>query len=182
MQRLRRRTVAHALPILLVLSTVTAVAAPTFASGVRAHRAARKPLATSQPIVRQRHPQGCGAALLATLLERYGLPGDEDALLAAAPPGPDGIPLATFEQLAARFGLVGRWRRSHARSLPEPGFVAHLRHPDGHFVFVDQQAGPYLHVLDPASGSAVWHVDAFQRRWSGRFLRLEALACAACPL
>lgn len=159
--------------MLVTVATVATVTAPTVASGARAYRAARQPLATSHAIVRQRHPQGCGAALLATLLDRHGLPGDEAALLAAAPPGPSGISLATLAHLAARFGLTGQWQRSRGKEFPTPGFVAHLRHPDGHFVFVEQRAGSYLHVLDPATGASVWHVDAFLKRWSGRFLRLE---------
>jgi ABC-type bacteriocin/lantibiotic exporter with double-glycine peptidase domain len=139
--------------------------------GRAAFAAARQPYALDAPdVVLQRHPRGCGAALLATLLARRGLPGRESELLDAAPPGPDGISLASFADLARQHGLHGTWRR--ARDLPAPGFVAHLDRPDGHFVWVAGRAGDYVRVIDPARGEELWHVDRLARRWSGRYLRL----------
>ena len=159
-------------PVALVATTLVAVALPVVLEGRVAHAAARAPVATGATVVRQTHPEGCGAALLATLLGRNGLPGSEAELLRAAPPGRDGISLAALEALANAYGLQGRWRSSRG-GLPSPGFVAHLHRPHGHFVFVEARAGDYLHVLDPADGASVWHVDTFVRRWSGRYLRLD---------
>lgn len=157
--------------------TLAAVSLPNLVEGGRAHAAARAPLALHAPdVVLQRHPEGCGAALLATLLRRHGLPGSEEELLAAAPPGPNGISLARFAALAGERGLTGVWRRARPGTLPRPGFVAHLDRPDGHFVWVAERAGDYLRVVDPAVGEAVWHRDLLERRWSGRYLPLEASA------
>lgn len=154
--------------------TLAAVSLPNLVEGGRAHAAARAPLALDAPdVVLQRHPEGCGAALLATLLRRHGLPGSEEELLAAAPPGPDGISLARFAALAGERGLTGTWRRARHVGPPAPGFVAHLERPDGHFVWVADRAGDYLRIVDPAVGEVVWHRDTFLRRWSGRYLRLE---------
>jgi hypothetical protein len=159
-----------------VLAVLAAVVAPTLIDGRRAYLHARAPLATGAPVVRQSDPAGCGAALLATLLARHGRPVPQADLLAAAPPGPDGISLATFRRLAAAHGLTGAWRARAPRSLPAGTFVAHLSRPAGHFVYVEARVGDYLHVLDPAAGAAIWHVDRFLARWSGRYLRLEAVA------
>jgi hypothetical protein len=157
--------------------TLAAVSVPNVVEGGRAHAAARAPLPLDAPdVVLQRHPEGCGAALLATLLRRHGLPGSEAGLLAAAPPGPNGISLARFAGLARARGLSGTWRRARPGTLPPPGFVAHLARPEGHFVWVADRAGAYLRVVDPASGEAIWHRDRFERRWSGRYLPLEATA------
>ena len=156
------------------LTILVAIVAPTLVDGRRAYLHARTPLPTGAPVVRQSDPAGCGAALLATLLARRGRPVAQADLLAAAPPGPDGISLATFRRLAAAHGLTGVWRARAPRSLPEGAFVAHLARPAGHFVYVDTRVGDYLHVLDPARGAAMWHVDRFLARWSGRYLRLEA--------
>lgn len=157
-----------------VALTLAAVSAPNLVEGRRAHAAARAPLVLDAPdVVLQRHPEGCGAALLATLLRRHGRPGSEEELLAAAPPGPDGISLARFAALAGERGLKGAWRRARPGTFPRPGFVAHLDRPEGHFVWVGEHAGDYLRVVDPAVGEAVWHREAFVRRWSRRYIRLE---------
>ena len=58
---------------------------------------------------------------------------------------------------------------------PDVRFVAHLDRPYGHVVWVAGRAGAYLHLHDPERGFEVWHVDAFRARFSGRFLRLEAV-------
>jgi ABC-type bacteriocin/lantibiotic exporter with double-glycine peptidase domain len=155
----------------LALATL-ALSAPNLRHGGAAFSAARETYRlASRDVVLQSHPRGCGAALLATLLRRRGLPSSEAALLDAAPPGAEGITLASFADLAARHGLRGTWRR--AADLPAPGFVAHLDRPDGHYVWVADRAGEYLRVVDPSEGEALWHVDRLARRWSGRYLRLE---------
>jgi hypothetical protein len=159
-----------------VLAVLGTIVAPTLLDGRRAYVQARRPLPTDASVVLQSDPAGCGAALLATVLARHGRSVPQADLLAAAPPGPDGISLATFRRLAAEHGLTGVWRARAPRSLPEGTFVAHLSRPAGHFVYVAARVGDYLHVLDPASGAAMWHVDRFVARWSGRYLRLEAAA------
>ena len=72
-----------------------AVASPVVVEGRAAHAAARAPVATGAAVVRQAHPEGCGAALLATLLDRNGLRGSEAELLERA------------DQRALRFGRPG---------------------------------------------------------------------------
>ena len=156
---------------MLVLAAL-ALSAPNVLDGRTAFAAARAShRLEADDVVLQSHPRGCGAALLATLLSRRGLPATEADLLDAAPPGPDGISLASFAGLASSRGLHGTWRR--ASQLPAPGFVAHLDRPEGHFVWVADRAGDYVRVVDPADGERLWHVDRLTRRWSGRYLRLE---------
>jgi ABC-type bacteriocin/lantibiotic exporter with double-glycine peptidase domain len=147
-------------------------ALPTTGSRRRSHARAGAPgLATWGAVLAV-----LGAIVAPTLLARHGRSVPQADLLAAAPPGPDGISLATFRRLAAEHGLTGVWRARAPRSLPEGSFVAHLSRPAGHFVYVASRVGAYLHVLDPADGAAIWHVDRFVERWSGRYLRLEAAA------
>ncbi|NBC96655.1 MAG: hypothetical protein GVY27_09905 [Deinococcus-Thermus bacterium] len=156
---------------MLVLAAL-ALSAPNVRDGREAFAAARASYRLeADDVVLQSHPRGCGAALLATLLSRRGLPATEAELLDAAPPGPDGISLARFAEVARHRGLHGTWRR--ASDLPTPGFVAHLARPEGHFVWVAERAGDYVRIVDPAEGEGLWHVDRLARRWSGRYLRLE---------
>jgi len=157
-----------------ILAILAAILFPTLRDGAHAYRSARLPAPTSATVVRQRHPQGCGAALLATILARHGRPVSEAQLLAEEPPSENGISLAAFRELAQAHGLTGRWRKARRGILPDAEFVAHLWRPAGHFVLVEAQAGDYLHVLDPAGGAAVWHRDTFNARWSRRYLRLKA--------
>jgi ABC-type bacteriocin/lantibiotic exporters, contain an N-terminal double-glycine peptidase domain len=145
--------------------------------GWNAAREARKSRSTSfEPFVLQSHPSGCGAAILATILAASGHSVSEAELLAAAPPGPDGITLATFQRLAAQHALHGRWQRTSPGAVPTGSFVAHYDRPYGHFVWVVDQVGAYLHVIDPQTGPHVLHVERFRARFSGRYLRFEATA------
>lgn len=168
----------RALPAAIVLlAVVLGLAAPNLTEGAQAARLARSWAPTSATdVVLQSDPEGCGAALLATILHRRGQSVTEAQLLAAAPPGPNGISLRQFQTLAAAHGLVGTWRRAARATVPRGSFVAHLDRPDGHFVWVLASAGDYLHVVDPAVGEGVWHADRFLRRFSGRYLRLAGLA------
>ncbi len=172
--RARSPAISSVLPVTVVLLTLLlGLAAPNLSEGAQAARLARTWAPTSATdVVLQSDPQGCGAALLATILQRRGRQVTEARLLAAAPPGPDGISLRRFQTLAAEYGLSGTWRRAAAATVPVPGgsFVAHLDRPDGHFVWVLATAGDYLHVVDPAVGEGVWHADTFLRRFSGRYL------------
>ncbi len=165
---------SSASPVAFVLMVVLlGLAAPNLTEGAQAARLARAWSPTSATdVVVQSHPDGCGAALLATMLQRSGRGVTEAELLVAAPPGPDGISLRRFQSLAAEHGLVGTWRRAARGAVPRGSFVAHLDRPDGHFVWVLATAGDYLHVVDPAVGEGVWHADRFLRRFSGRYLRL----------
>jgi len=151
------------------------LSAPNLTEGVQAARVARTWSPTSATdVALQSDPEGCGAALLATILQRGGRGVTEAELLAAAPPGPNGISLRRFQALAAQHGLHGTWRKAASGTLPRGSYVAHLDRPDGHFVWVLATAGDYLHVVDPAVGEGVWHADPFLRRFSGRYLRLGA--------
>jgi len=149
------------------------LSAPNLTEGTQAARLARawSPTSTTD-VVLQSDPEGCGAALLATILRHGGRGVTQAELLAAAPPGPNGISLRQFQTLAAEHGLLGTWRRAARGTVPRGSFVAHLDRPDGHFVWVLAAAGDYLHVVDPAVGEGVWHADRFLRRFSGRYLRL----------
>ena len=172
-----RRRAASAAPAVVVLTVVLlGLAAPNLTEGTRAANLARAWSPTSATdVVLQSDPEGCGAALLATILQRRGLLVTEAELLAAAPPGPDGISLRRFQTLAAEHGLSGTWRRASRGAVPGGSFVAHLDRPDGHFVWVLATAGDYLHIVDPAVGEGVWHEERFLRRFSGRYLRLGEL-------
>lgn len=170
-------TLSSASPAAFLLTVIVlGLAAPNLAEGVQAARLARAWSPTSATdVVLQSDPEGCGAALLATMLQRGGRSVTEAELLAAAPPGPDGISLRRFQSLAAEHGLVGTWRRAARGAVPRGSYVAHLDRPDGHFVWVLATAGDYLHVVDPAVGEGVWHADRFLRRFSGRYLRVGEL-------
>lgn len=172
--RARRRAPGVA-AFLLAATLAVALAAPVMHEGRRARARLFVPVPTSHtPAVLQTHPAGCGAAVLATVLAHHGRPVAQADLLAAAPPGPDGVSLAALRDLAHRHGLRGTWRRAPRGRLPAGRYVAHLDAPYGHVVWVAARAGRYLHLHDPERGFEVWHVDAFRARFSGRYLRLEA--------
>jgi hypothetical protein len=156
----------------VVVLCAAALLAPTWTYGRGAWSSVRSPHALpTDDLIVQSHPRGCGAALLATLLTRRGIPVDEAELLADAPPGPSGISLATLARMAADRGLHGTWRRAPRGTVPAPGFVAHLSKPNGHFVWIASTHGDYLVVDDPARGRSLWHEDRFRTRFSGRYLR-----------
>lgn len=158
----------------LVTTVVVAILAVPALEGREAWRDARRWRPTDvEPVVLQSHPQGCGAALLATMLAWHGRPVSESVLLHQAPPGPDGISLASFRDLAGRHGIHGQWRRLPRGRIPRGAFVAHLDRPFGHFVWVTDQIGEYLHVVDPLTGPGVWHADRFRARYSGRYFVTE---------
>ncbi|MEX2501740.1 MAG: cysteine peptidase family C39 domain-containing protein [Trueperaceae bacterium] len=150
---------------LLVVASL--LAWPTVEGGRAAH-AAQAPLPLPHRAwIPQAHPHGCGAALLATMLAAFGLPGDQHALLSEEPPGPDGIHLAAFARMAERHGLPGRWIRVPDHRASDAPFVAHLARPVGHLVWVLERVGAWHLVLDPDAGVALWHDDRLRRRATG---------------
>ena len=177
-RRTLHRRAPHRRPLaaaLLAVALGVALAAPVVGGGRAARARLAVPVPTQAgPVVLQDHAAGCGAAVIATVLAQRGRPVAHGDLLAAAPPGPDGLSLAAIRDLARRYGLDGVWRRAPRGRVPAGRYVAHLDRPYGHVVWVAGRAGAYLHVHDPERGFEVWHVDAFRARFSGRFLRLEA--------
>lgn len=161
---------------LLAGACVAALLAPALLTGLRGHAQLRAPLALPDDgIVRQRQPNSCAAALLATLLGRAGRPTSEAQLLRASPPGPEGLTLHAFAALARSQGLTGAWYAApRALTTLRTPFVAHLDRPVGHYVWVRQRVGSFLRVSDPAVGERLWHVDAARARFSGRAFRFDA--------
>src|SRR5690625_6363483 len=88
------------------------------------------------------------------MLKRDGVEVSEAQLIAAANMGPGGVSLAEFSRLAASHGLEGEWLQSLNRSirtLSTPA-VLHTNSGSGHFILIDQLAGSYAVVTDPAAG------------------------------
>ena len=120
------------------------------------------------PEVIQTSAMDCGPAALKCLLEGSGIPVSYGRLREACQTDLDGTSIDVIESVAGQLGLAAEqvmlpceylWL-PQARTLPA---MVVVRCPDGftHFVVVWRRLGPWLQVMDPASG----------RRWvhRGRF-------------
>jgi|GEM_PF-3522250 len=126
-------------------------------------------------VVPQSQANSCGPALLATMLKRDGVEVSEAQLIAAANMGPGGVSLAEFSRLAASHGLEGEWLQSLNRSirtLSTPA-VLHTNSGSGHFILIEQLAGSYAVVTDPAAGRELRPVAKIEEQWPGYFFRFE---------
>ena len=134
-------------------------------STARTRRGARRLLA---PEVIQTSAMDCGPAALKCLLEGSGIPVSYGRLREACQTDLDGTSIDVIESVAGQLGLAAEqvmvpceylWL-PQAQTLPA---MVVVRCPDGftHFVVVWRRLGPWLQVMDPASG----------RRWvhRGRF-------------
>lgn len=124
----------------------------------------------------QRDPLGCGPAVIATLARLQGRSLTEAAVLAVADLGENGVTLAEFARLAAKFGLPGTWLQVGQRDLAHLAtpFVAHLERPDGgHFVAVLGSRHGFAVVADPALGASVGPASTTLAGFSGRVFLLR---------
>ena len=121
------------------------------------------------PEVVQTSAMDCGPAVLACLLQGFGIPAEYGRLREACQTDVDGRSIDTIEALAGRLGLdaeqvmvpTDHLVLPEARALPA---LLVVRLPEGltHFVLAWRRHGPLVQVMDPALG----------RRWmtAGRLL------------
>lgn len=78
--------------------------------------------------------------------------------------------LADFEELAAAYGLDGRWVETETAGLSrlKTPFVAHLADGGGRFVIVRHVALGHVYATDPTRGNALYPLDRFVETWTGR--------------
>ncbi len=121
------------------------------------------------PEVVQTSAMDCGPAALKALLDGHGLPVSYGRLREACQTGLDGTSLTVLEEIAGGLGLHVEQVMLPVDSLLEPGSGALpalvvVAQPDGspHFVVVWRKVGPWVQLMDPATG----------RRWvsARRFL------------
>jgi len=121
------------------------------------------------PEVVQTSAMDCGPAALKCLLEGFGIPVSYGRLREACQTDVDGTSIDTLEEAAVQLGLeaeqimvpVDHLLLSGHEALPA---LVVVRLPSGitHFVILWRRHGPFVQIMDPATG----------RRWStcGRFL------------
>lgn len=115
------------------------------------------------PEVVQTSAMDCGPAALKCMLDGHGIPVSYGRLREACQTSVDGTSIDTIEQVANRLGLsaeqvmlpLDHLFLASAKTLPA---LVVVRQPDGgtHFVVAWRRLGPWLQVMDPASG----------RRWT----------------
>ena len=101
----------------------------------------------------------CGPAALKCLLEGFGIPVRYDRLREACQTQIDGTSIDALEDVGTRLGLamqqqmLPRDNFSLARTCPLPAIVV-VNRPDGgtHFVVLWRRIGPWVQVMDPATG------------------------------
>lgn len=143
------------------------------------------PEAITQPIYRffapeviQTSAMDCGPAALKCLLEGFGIPVSYGRLREACQTDVDGTSIDTIEDVACQLGLqatqmiapVDHLLLAEANLLPA---LVVTRLPDGlpHFIIVWRVLGPWVQVMDPATG----------RRWLPRRQLVQDLYRHAIP-
>lgn len=131
------------------------------------------------PEVVQSSAMDCGPAALKCLLEGLGVEASYDRLREACQTDVDGTSIDTLEQVAGLLGLeaeqvmvpVDHLLLPEAANLPA---LVVVRNAIGatHFVVVWRRLGPWLQVMDPATG----------RRWTTAAALLEELYVHAMPV
>ncbi|TDG14529.1 ATP-binding cassette domain-containing protein [Paracraurococcus ruber] len=111
------------------------------------------------PEVVQTSAMDCGPAALACLLQGHGIPASYGRLREACQTDVDGTSIDTIEAVANRLGLLAEQVMLPPDHLPLRSAAALpcllvLRQADGgtHFVVAWRRLGPWLEVMDPASG------------------------------
>lgn len=127
-------------------------------------RSAPKRLA---PEVVQTSAMDCGPAALKCLLDGFGLPASYGRLREACQTDVDGTSIDTLEDLANDVGLIAEQvllPLDHVLSSADvlPGIVV-VRQPGGllHFVVAWRRHGPFIQVMDPATGRRWPRVQTF---------------------
>lgn len=175
------RKVTLAVALTVVFTAVLAIGPAVSAVGIVRSRAWRSaPLllnpAPGLPRVElQVSPEGCGPAVLATLLRWVGTPIPLDQIMEEAELRADGITLAEFARLAQRYGVPGTWYdvpRPDLDRLPLP-FVAHLRSSGGHFVIVRELDQRLVLIADPAKGLVIEPRSLLEHAFTGRAFLLS---------
>jgi ATP-binding cassette subfamily B protein len=131
------------------------------------------------PEVVQTSNMDCGPAALKCLLEGYGIHVNYGRLREACQTDVDGTSIDTIEEVANQLGLeaeqimlpAGHVPIAEARALPA---IAVVVLPNGltHFVVVWRRHGPFLQVMDPATG----------RRWTRSSQLLSELYIHTMPV
>lgn len=111
------------------------------------------------PEVVQSSAMDCGPASLKCLLEGFGVPVSYGRLREACQTDVDGTSIDTMEEVAVQLGLeaeqimipVDHLLLPEARTLPA---IVVVRLPSGvtHFIVVWRRLGPFVQVMDPATG------------------------------
>ncbi|MBU0492018.1 MAG: ATP-binding cassette domain-containing protein [Chloroflexi bacterium] len=111
------------------------------------------------PEVVQTSGMDCGPATLKCLLEGLGIPVSYGRLREACQTDIDGTSIDTIEDVAVQLGLVAKQIMIPTDHLLLPGFqnlpaIVVVRLPSGisHFVVVWSLHGPFVQVMDPATG------------------------------
>jgi hypothetical protein len=115
------------------------------------------------PEVVQTSAMDCGPAALTCLLEGFGIGASYGRLREACQTDVDGTSIDTLEEIAVRLGLdaeqimvpVDHVLLTEAAVLPA---IVVIRLPNGftHFVVVWRRHGPFVQIMDPASGRRYW--------------------------
>lgn len=122
---------------------------------------------------RQTAPNTCGATAIAYLASFYGVSVDAEALAARIPLTDVGASMADLAAEAERVGFVVEGVRDNLAALrsEEPPVIVHLN--PSHFAVVLAIQGNEVMLYDPSAGLGTVPVPAFQRRWSGKVLRVR---------
>lgn len=110
------------------------------------------------------------AAVIATFDRWRGGDATEASVIGAIEANDFAYRLADFEELAASYGLDGRWVETEPAGLPrlKTPFVAHLEDGGGRFVIVRNVALGHVYATDPTRGNVLYPFDRFVEAWTGR--------------
>ncbi len=129
-------------------------------------------------LVQQKTDFSCGAAALATILEKaYGAPLDEQAviqgMLAHADPEivrTQGFSMLDMKRYVESMGMRARGYRIEAAQLEQlkiPAIVLMEIRGYKHFVVLQRTQGEYVYVGDPALGHKRYALTEFAKGWNG---------------
>ncbi len=131
------------------------------------------------PEVVQTSAMDCGPATLKALLEGFGIPVSYGRLREACQTSVDGTSIDTIEEVAIQLGLVAEQIMIPADHLLLPSAealpaIVVVRQPNGltHFVLAWNTVGPFVQVMDPATG----------RRWPTKSHFLDELFFHTFPV
>lgn len=127
-------------------------------------------LASDAGVVRQ-DLDGTGVAAVIATFDRWrGGDATESSVIEEIEAREFGYRLDDFAELAASYGLSGRWVETDLavlHQLKHP-FVAHLSDGGGRFVIVRNVGIGHVYAADPARGNVVYPIERFAEVWTGR--------------